>query len=229
MPSRVLTVMFTDIKGFTERTSKSSRIELHNILQEHEELLTPVLPDFGGRIVKTGGDSFMVVFESPTNAVLCGVMIQERLHERNENMPKGEHLEVRVAINTGEVVEREGDVFGEAVNIAARIEGITEASEIYFTESVYLAMNKAEVPSSEVGLRRLKGVPEAIKVYRVIQDRHSEQYQQLIERLRSGAFEHRWSGEAARAIGERGEGRAAGRRRRSGGRGRARRGSPAGS
>ena len=188
MPSRVLTVMFTDIKGFTERTSKSSRIELHNILQEHEELLTPVLPDFGGRIVKTGGDSFMVVFESPTNAVLCGVMIQERLHERNENMPKGEHLEVRVAINTGEVVEREGDVFGEAVNIAARIEGITEASEIYFTESVYLAMNKAEVPSSEVGLRRLKGVPEAIKVYRVIQDRHSEQYQQLIERLRSGAF-----------------------------------------
>jgi class 3 adenylate cyclase len=188
VPSRVLTVMFTDIKGFTERTSQSSRAELDTILDEHEDLLPPILRRFGGTVVKTVGDAFMVTFESPTNAVLCGVMIQDRLHERNEGVADEKRLEVRVAINSGEVVEREGDIFGEAVNIASRIEGITEASEIYFTESVYLAMNKAEVPSSEVGLRRLKGIPEAIKVYRVIQDRHSEQYQQLLGRLRSGAF-----------------------------------------
>ncbi|MBI4712674.1 MAG: hypothetical protein HY762_05170 [Planctomycetes bacterium] len=59
------------------------------------------------------------------------------------------------------------DLFGEAVNIAARIEGITEATEIYFTEAVYLAMNKSEVPSSEIGWRKLKGIPEAIKVYKL--------------------------------------------------------------
>ena len=188
MASRVLTVMFTDIKGFTERTSQSSRIELRDMLKEHEDLLLPVLADFGGRVVKTWGDAFVVVFESPTNAVLCGVMMQDRLRERNTGLAERERLEVRVAINTGEVVERDGDVFGEAVNIAARIEGITEASEIYFTESVYLAMNKAEVPSSEVGFRRLKGVPEAIKVYMVIQDRNSEQYRELIRKLRSGGF-----------------------------------------
>lgn len=188
MASRVLTVMFTDIKGFTERTSQSSRIELRDMLKEHEELLLPVLADFGGRVVKTWGDAFVVVFESPTNTVLCGVMMQDRLRERNTGLAERERLEVRVAINTGEVIERDGDVFGEAVNIAARIEGITEASEIYFTESVYLAMNKAEVPSSEVGFRRLKGVPEAIKVYRVLQDRNSEQYRELIRKLRSGGF-----------------------------------------
>lgn len=188
MASRVLTVMFTDIKGFTERTSQSSRIELRDMLKEHEDLLLPVLADFDGRVVKTWGDAFVVVFESPTNAVLCGVMMQDRLRERNSGLPESGRLEVRVAINTGEVVERDADVFGEAVNIAARIEGITEASEIYFTESVYLAMNKAEVPSSEVGLRRLKGVPEAIKVYKVIQDHNSEQFRELIEKLRSGGF-----------------------------------------
>jgi class 3 adenylate cyclase len=171
MSSRVLTVMFTDIKGFTERTSKSSRAELDHILEEHEHLLMPLIPEFEGRLIKTVGDALMIVFDSPTNAVLCGIMMQERLHERNKDLPEGERLEVRVAINTGEMLEREGDVFGEAVNIAARIEGITEASEIYFTESVYLAMNKAEVPSSELGLRRLKGVPEPIKIYRVIRDR----------------------------------------------------------
>ncbi|MHC4251104.1 MAG: adenylate/guanylate cyclase domain-containing protein [Planctomycetota bacterium] len=189
MPSRVLTVMFTDIKGFTERTSNSSRIELRKILAEHETLLRPVVEDFGGRVVKTVGDAFMVVFESPTNAVLCGIMIQERLRERNETLPRKEHLEVRVALNSGEVVEREGDFFGDAVNIASRIEGITEVGEIYFTESVYLAMNKAEVPSSEVGTRRLKGIPEAIRVYSVIRDENSERYRQLIEELRNRRFD----------------------------------------
>jgi class 3 adenylate cyclase len=189
MPSRVLTVMFTDIKGFTERTSNSSRIELRKILAEHEALLRPVVEDFGGRVVKTVGDAFMVVFESPTNAVLCGIMIQERLRERNETLPPAEHLEVRVAVNAGEVVERDGDCFGDAVNIASRIEGITEVGEIYFTESVYLAMNKAEVPSSEVGQRRLKGIPEAIRVYSVIRDENSERYRQLIEELRNRRFD----------------------------------------
>jgi class 3 adenylate cyclase len=187
MSSRVLTIMFTDIKGFTERTSLSSREELDNILGEHEELLMPLLPDFGGRLVKTVGDALLVAFESPTNAVLCGIMMQDRLRGRNKDMPEGEHLEIRVAINTGEVLEREGDVFGDAVNIAARIEGITDASEIFFTESVYLAMNKAEVPSSEVGQRRLKGIPEPIKIYKVIQDRHSEAYTRLIRRLKDNA------------------------------------------
>jgi class 3 adenylate cyclase len=181
--------MFTDIKGFTERTSNSSRIELRKILAEHETLLRPVVEDFGGRVVKTVGDAFMVVFESPTNAVLCGIMIQERLRERNETLPQEEHLEVRVALNSGEVVEREGDFFGDAVNIASRIEGITEVGEIYFTESVYLAMNKAEVPSSEVGQRRLKGIPEAIRVYSVIRDENSERYRQLIEELRNRRFD----------------------------------------
>ena len=145
MSSRVLTVMFTDIKGFTERTAKSSRAELDDILKEHEDLLMPLIPEFEGKLIKTVGDALMIVFDSTTNAVLCGIMMQERLHERNKDLPEDERLEVRVAINTGEMLEREGDVFGEAVNIAARIEGITEASEIYFTESVYLAMNKAEV------------------------------------------------------------------------------------
>ncbi|MHC4601241.1 MAG: adenylate/guanylate cyclase domain-containing protein, partial [Planctomycetota bacterium] len=189
MPSRVLTVMFTDIKGFTERTSHSSRKELDHILKEHEDLLMPLIPEFGGRLIKTVGDALMIVFDSPTNAVLCGIMMQERLHERNQDLSEADRLEVRVAINSGEMLEREGDVFGDAVNIAARIEGITEASEIYFTESVYLAMNKAEVPSSELGMRRLKGIPEPIKIYRVIQDRHSDEYQNLLERLRSGTFE----------------------------------------
>lgn len=74
---------------------------------------------------------------------------------------------IRFAINLGEVRVERGDVFGEAVNIAARIEGLAEGGEIWFSESVYLTMNKSEVPFEEVGKRQLKGIEEPVGVYRI--------------------------------------------------------------
>ena len=180
MPTRTLSVVFTDIKGFTARTASSSRAELRDLLDRHEELLLPVIHHYDGTVVKTIGDAFLLTFESPTNAVLCGLMIQERLREFNLAATEAERIEVRVAINTGEVEVRDSDVFGETVNIAARIEGITEPGEVYFTHATYLSMNKSEVPTSEVGERRLKGIDEPIRVYRVIRDEDLDRYQSLI-------------------------------------------------
>ena len=186
-----LTVMFTDIKGFTETTSMKKRGEIEDFLDLHEKLITPVFQKYKGRVVKTIGDAFMVVFHSPTNAVLCGMEIQKKLREYDEGNPE-EKVEVRVAINSGEVHIRGDDVFGEAVNIASRIEGIAEANEIYFTESVYLSMNKNEIPSAEIGYRKLKGIPEEIKVYKVLMEgegRAKEKRAKLLERGGLGFFD----------------------------------------
>ena len=160
--------MFTDVKGFTSKTSLSSRKQLHRMLELHEQLITPIFKKFRGRIIKTIGDAFMVTFHSPTDAVLCGIEIQKRLAKHNEEVEDNDQLEIRIAINSGEVTLKGNDVFGEAVNIASRLEGIAEAGDIYFTESVYLAMNKSEIPTAEVGYRHFKGIPEEIKVYKVI-------------------------------------------------------------
>ncbi len=168
--TKTLTIMFTDIKGFTDRTSKSSRDQLKKMLDLHDELICPFFNEFGGEIVKTIGDAFMVTFHSPTDAVLCGIKIQNELDKHNEDLPNDEKLEIRVAINTGEVTIKDNDVFGEAVNIAARLEGIADAGDIYFTESVYLSMNKAEIPTASVGYRHFKGIPEEIKVYKVLRE-----------------------------------------------------------
>ncbi len=154
MSSRVLTVMFTDIKGFTERTSSTSRESLRELLAVHEDLLLPVTAQYGGRLVKTIGDALLVTFTSPTNGVLCGLEMQSVLAAWNAAREASEQITIRVALSAGEVEERDSDVFGEAVNIAARLEGVTEAGEVWFTDAVYLSMNKAEVPSSEVGHRR---------------------------------------------------------------------------
>ncbi len=163
--------MFTDIKGYTARTSSSSRSELLKMLEEHDRLVRPVFEECGGTVVKTIGDAFLVTFESPTDAVLCGMRVQEVLAKHNEEAHPEEHFKIRVAINSGEVTVKDNDVFGEPVNIAARIEGIAEPNEVYFTEAVYLAMNKSEVPSAEVGHRHLKGIPNEIKVYKVLKEK----------------------------------------------------------
>jgi len=174
MNTRTLTIMFTDIKGFTSKTSASSRAELKRMLELHSSLIEPVFKQYGGRIVKTIGDAFMVTFQSPTDAVLCGMKVQQVLDGHNETAGDGDRLEVRIAINTGEVALKGRDVFGEAVNIASRLEGIADVGDIYFTESVYLSMNKSEIPTSEVGHRRFKGIPQEIKVYKVLKEKKTK-------------------------------------------------------
>jgi class 3 adenylate cyclase/uncharacterized RDD family membrane protein YckC len=165
--TRHLTILLTDIKGFTDKTSHRSRADIQRLLDDHRDAVLPVLQEKGGRLVKTIGDAFLMAFESPTDAVLAGVAAQAALAKRNEGVPDEDRIEIRIAINSGEVNLVEGDVFGEPVNIASRIEGVAEAGEVYFTEAVYLAMNKTEVPSSEIGLLQLKGIPEKIRVYKV--------------------------------------------------------------
>jgi class 3 adenylate cyclase/Sec-independent protein translocase protein TatA len=162
-----LAIVFTDIKGFTERTSRQTLEENQRLLKVHHNLLAPLFKAFGGRIIKSIGDAFLVTFESPTQAVLSGIAIQDRLWQYNRTASEAERLDVRVAINVGEVRLESNDIFGEPVNIASRVESIAEAGEVYFTEAVYLAMNKAEVPSQEVGHFELKGIPGKIRVFHV--------------------------------------------------------------
>jgi class 3 adenylate cyclase len=162
-----LTILLTDIKGFTDKTSRKSRSDIQEMLEKHKAIVLPVLESRGGKLVKTIGDAFLMVFESPTDAVLAGTAVQDELAKYNADKTGDDRIEIRIAINLGEVNLADNDVFGEPVNITARIEAVAEAGEVFFTEAVYLAMNKKEVPSSEIGLRQWKGIPEKIRVYTV--------------------------------------------------------------
>lgn len=166
--------MFTDIKGFTKRTCLQSRSATADLIKQHNDLLVPIFEERGGRVIKTIGDAFLVVFESPTNAVLTGIQLQEKLKEHNENNAEPDKLEVRVAISTGEVSLIDNDVYGEAVNIASRLEGVSEANDVYFTEATYLAMNRSEVPTAEIGYRLFKGIPDKIKIFKVLREGHDK-------------------------------------------------------
>ncbi|MHC4841981.1 MAG: adenylate/guanylate cyclase domain-containing protein, partial [Planctomycetota bacterium] len=176
-----LTVMFTDISGFTKHTETISRDDLMKRLETHNELLMPVIAHFEGRIVKTIGDAFLITFESPTNAVQCGLFMQHTLAKWNVDKDASTQIHIKVSINSGEVTVTETDVFGDPVNVAAKIEKATNPDEIYFTESVFLAMVKAEVPTSFVKTFRPKGAEsQEIKLYRVAQDEGDERYKKII-------------------------------------------------
>lgn len=164
--TRHLTLLLADIKGFASRTSSASREDLFRLLAEHRDAVLPLLLERGGRLVKSIGGSYLLVYQSPTDAVLAGVAVQEALARRGAGLPAAQRIELRVVINAGEVNLAGGDVSGEPVDIAARLEGVAPAGEVYFTEAAYLSLSKAEVPSQEVGLLELKGLPGKVRVYK---------------------------------------------------------------
>ncbi len=180
MVSRALTILLVDLKGFTPRVAASSRQEVLKLLGEFRKPIILAMDRWGGRIVKEIGDAFLVTFESPTNAVTAGVHLQKFFKDRNRGLPEAECVEVRVAIHSGEIEEVPGDVLGDAVNTASRVEDVTEIGEVYFTESVFMIMNRNEVPSCEVGERLLKGLSAPVRLYRVLQDPADERYRKLL-------------------------------------------------
>ena len=172
MRTENLAVMLTDMKGFTAATSRQSRAENERMLAVQDELVLPVVRAFGGRRVKTIGDAYLVLFRSPTAGLLCGMAIQDRLWDYGRRVPAEERIEVRVVLSLGEVrLVGSGavpsDVFGEAVNLAARVEAEAEAGEIWFTEAVRLVADRGQVGADEIGTRKLKGIDEEVRLYRV--------------------------------------------------------------
>lgn len=168
MQTRVLTILFTDMQGFTSRTSQQSRQEIEDLLIAHDQILRPLFSEYYGRVIKTIGDSFMVSFDSPTDAVLSGIAIQKAIRTYNA-IPGNMRIDVRIGINSGEVHVKNNDVFGEAVNIAARIESMATPGTVVFSEAAFLSMNKNEIRVIPLGYHQLKGIPRPIKLYKVWQ------------------------------------------------------------
>ncbi len=176
--SEILTVMFIDIVGYTKTTAQLSREEFTQLHDIFDNMSIPIFERYGGKVIKKIGDAFLVTFKSPTNAVLCGVELQNVFTQFNKQAKRPIHI--RVAIHTGEVVLRHDDVFGEAVNTASRIEGMAGSGQIVFSEAVFSAMNKREVPYIHLGLQKLKGMKYPIRLFRV-----KSHYDEILRRRRA--------------------------------------------
>jgi HEAT repeat protein/class 3 adenylate cyclase len=162
-----LAVMFTDVKGYTEFSSKASLSEVMSMLKQHDEILQPVFEKYGGEALKKIGDSFLVVFDNHNNSLLSAIDIQRQLEIYNSNVSDEKKLAIRIAINSGSVIRTENDVLGDAVNLASRLEGIADAFEIVISEYTFERINKDIFEIEEYGVHSLKGIKKPIQAYKI--------------------------------------------------------------
>ncbi|XSF00169.1 protein kinase [Pseudomyxococcus flavus] len=161
-----LTVMLTDIQGFTERTSRQTHEENARMLETHDRLLMPLVKEHEGRLVQKRGDALLVVFRSPTSGVLCGMAMQDRLWHHNQTVPEADRLNVRVCLHAGEVLATTDTVLGEPMEVVEAVEHVASAGEVTFTEAVNLARNRAEAIAEPCGTITLPGREEQLQLYR---------------------------------------------------------------
>ncbi len=161
---RIGVIMFTDIVGYTLLAQSRAM----RLLEEHRRLLRPTFARHGGREVKTIGDAFLVEFASAVSAVRCAIEIQRLMSEQNTGGAT-ERIQVRIGINVGEVIHRENDVYGYAVNVASRIVSLAEPGGICVSKLVYdFIWNEVDVQIVKVGPIELKNVKVPTEVYRVV-------------------------------------------------------------
>ncbi len=167
MTRRLAAIMFTDLVGFTKLGQQDEETALR-VRREHQALLRPIFAAFGGHEVKTLGDGFLVDFASAVEAVKCAVEIQRAVAARNASVGSADQFLLRVGLHSGDVVEEEGDVLGDAVNVASRIEPLAEPGGICLSGTVYQQVrNKLPILFERIGDRTLKNVQEPVEVYRV--------------------------------------------------------------
>ncbi len=160
--------MFTDMVGFSALAQEDEAAALAT-LELHNRLLRPLFGKHGGREVKTVGDAFLVEFDSALDAATCALEIQRTLHDRNLASPDARAIRVRIGLHLGDVVRAEGDVLGDAVNVASRIEALAEPEGICLTQQVYdQVQNKVPGRFEKLPPTALKNIRIPIGVYRVV-------------------------------------------------------------
>lgn len=153
-------IMFTDIVGYTALMGNNEQ-KAFELLRKNREMQKPIIEEFGGRWIKELGDGVMASFPAVSNAVYAAIKIQETC-----KLIKA--FELRIGIHQGEVVFENGDIFGDAVNIASRIQSIALPGGIFVSESVHRDLaNKNNIRSEFVGAETLKNVKEPIRVYKI--------------------------------------------------------------
>ncbi|MBT3297312.1 adenylate/guanylate cyclase domain-containing protein [archaeon] len=165
--TKTLAVMFVDMVDYTKNTSEISSETLHELHDDYDNLSIPVFQSFEGRVIKKIGDAFLITFENPSDAVYCGIELQRTFQDYNKKFKPKKPIKIRVAIHLGEVSFRAGDVYGDTVNTASRLESVASAGQVIFSGAVYSAMEKEDIPVMHLGLRNLKGLKYPIQIFRV--------------------------------------------------------------
>jgi len=160
-------------------------------LKDYQRAMSAIIQKHGGRVVDAPGDNVLAEFPSVVDSVNCAVEIQRELAERNTQLPENRRMEFRIGVNLGDVIDEEERIYGDGVNVAARLEGLSDAGGICISGTAFdHVRNKLSVGYEYLGEQTVKNIPEPVRVYRVLME--PEGAGKLIGEKRAGLKRWQW-------------------------------------
>jgi TolB-like protein/tetratricopeptide (TPR) repeat protein len=166
---RLAAILAADVAGYSRLIEADEEGTLGRLKALRAEVIDPKIAEHKGRLVKTTGDGLLVEFASVVDALRCAAEVQAALAEGNARLPPDRRIEFRIGINVGDIVVEDGDIFGDGVNIAARLEGLAEPSGICVSSRVQEdAAGRLDLAFEDMGEQALKNIARAVRAYRVV-------------------------------------------------------------
>ncbi len=165
---RLAAILAADVVGYSRMMREDETGTLAQLKTLQKELLHPKVAEYGGRIVKTTGDGILIEFPSAVDAVQHAIDVQRAMAQRNTAVPDEIRMDLRMGINVGDVIVEGDDLYGDGVNVAARIEGLADPGGTCITSSVYEQVrHKLALEFEDMGEQMVKNIADPIHVYRI--------------------------------------------------------------
>ena len=163
---RLAAILATDVAGYSRLMGADEEGTLAALKAMRKSLIDPKIAKYRGRIVKTTGDGALVEFASTVDAVRCAVDIQRAMPDRNAEVPSDKKIELRIGINVGDIMVDGDDIFGDGVNVAARLESISEPGGICISDVVHQQVSgRVEAMFADLGEQNLKNIARPVRTF----------------------------------------------------------------
>ena len=167
-PRRLAAIHAADVAGYSRLMGADEEGTLERLKALRRELVDPTIAKHKGRIVNTTGDGLLVEFASIVDAVRCAVQVQQAMSERDAGAGRDNRIELRIGINLGDVIVEGDDLYGDGVNIAARIEALADAGGVFVSNTVYdHVRDRLPFVFEDLGEKQVKNIARPVRVYRV--------------------------------------------------------------
>ena len=168
---RLAAILAADISGYSRLMGIDEEGTYARVMRQRREIIEPTIAEHHGKLIKYTGDGFLAMFDSPVEAVRCAIVIQQSMVGRNASLPRDHWILYRIGVHLGDVIVETEDIYGDGVNIAARLEGIANPGDVFISGGVYEQIkNKLVCAYQSLGDHQVKNITDPVNVYRVLPD-----------------------------------------------------------
>jgi adenylate cyclase len=168
LPRKLAAILYADVVGYSRMASEDEDAT-HRKLKESLDLIATTVKSYHGRVINYSGDAALAMFDAAVDAVSCAAAIQRDMVSLNQDVPDERKIQFRIGVNLGDVIEDGGDIFGDGVNVAARLEGLAEPGGICISDAVRTAVGKKlELIYKDLGEQGVKNIAEPVRAYKVV-------------------------------------------------------------